>query len=325
MPVPNTEKKPYLFDSDGSGDTLDTWATAPSLPNALAYSQAVVTKSRVYLLGGIYDGDFTSDVYTAPVSLDGTLGTWTTGPSLPNALSDAQVIVTKSRVYLLGGYNDSGVTKAVLTAPINLDGTLGTWTTASPLPKPLAYSQTIVTKSRVYLLGGRNANGKVTNAVLTTPINPDGTLGTWTTAPSLPNNLQSSQAVVTKNRVYLLGGYNHTGITNAILTAPINLDGTLGTWTTVSPLPNTLCDSQVIVTKNRVYLLGGTDDGGPTNAVLTSPINLDGTLGTWTTAPSLPNALYSSQVIVTKSRVYLLGGHNDGGFTSDVYTAPTKE
>ena len=45
-----------------------------------------------------------STVYTAPINADGTLGTWTTGTSLPSVLCSSQAIVTKNRVYLLGGY-----------------------------------------------------------------------------------------------------------------------------------------------------------------------------------------------------------------------------
>ena len=82
----------------------------------LGGSQAIVTKNRVYLLGGI-DGDaFITNIYTAPINEDGTLGAWTTGTSLPGILAFSQAIVTKNRVYLLGGY--SAVSFAIVyTAP----------------------------------------------------------------------------------------------------------------------------------------------------------------------------------------------------------------
>ena len=67
-----------------------------------------------------------------------------------------------------------------------------------------------------------------------------------------------------------------------------------------------------------MYLLGGHTGGAAVSTVYTAPINEDGTLGTWTTATSLPVALHASQAIVTNSRVYLLGGDA----VSTVYTAP---
>ena len=237
--------------------TLGTWVTGVSLPVAVAYAQVVVTKNRVYLLGG-YTTSPVSTVYTAPINEDGTLGTWTTGTPLPGPLGYSQAIVTKNRVYMLGGWDDSGPLPTVYTAPINEDGTLGTWTTSPSLPVALSDSQTIVTKNRVYLLGGIISNYEVVSTVYTAPINEDGTLGTWTTGPSLLGSLGVSQAIVTKNRVYMLGGWDGGDTASTtVYTAPINIDGTLGTWGEGTSLPEPLDRSQAIVTENRVYLLGG--------------------------------------------------------------------
>jgi N-acetylneuraminic acid mutarotase len=203
---------------------------------------------------------------------------------------------------------------------INSDGTLGTWTTTTSLPTPLINSQAIVTKSRVYLLGGHTSSN-TTSAVFTARINLDGTLGTWTVANSLPGALDSSQAIVTTSRVYLLGGYNGSAYTPVVYTAPINSDGTLGAWTTGTSLPGNLCYTQPVMTKSRVFLLGGNVGNGYVSTVYTAPINSDGTLGAWSTGTSLPGALGTSQAIVTKSRVYLLGGYSSGA-TTTVYTAP---
>ena len=190
------------------------WTTGTSLPGSLSHSQAIVTSSRVYLLGG-YDGSSsTSTVYTAPINADGTIGAWTTGTSLPGAQKCAQAIVTSSRVYLLGGEDNSAIT-TVYTAPINTDGTIGAWVTDTNLPGALAYSQAIVTSSRVYLLGGYSST-----TVYTAPINADGTIGAWTTGTSIPGNFGVSQAVVTNSYVFLLGGNNTTTAVSTVYTAP---------------------------------------------------------------------------------------------------------
>ena len=311
-------RQQYSFNTQQSTN-ITGWTTGTSLPGALGNSQAIVTSSRVYLLGGFNDSGYVSTVYTAPINSDGTLGTWTTtGTSLPGALGNSQAIVTKNRVYLLGGVS-SGYVSTVYTSSINTDGTLGGWSTGVSLPGALSDSQAIVTSSRVYLLGGHN--GSSVSTVYTVPINSDGTLGTWATGTSLPGALAYSQAIVTSSRVYLLGGHNGSSYVSTVYTAPINSDGTLGTWTTGTSLPGVLSSSQAIVTKNRVYLLGGRDGSSWVSTVYTAPINSDGTLGTWTTGTSLPGGLGLSQAIITSSRTYLLGGYS-GSFVSTVYTAP---
>ena len=301
--------------------TLGAWTTGTSLPASVSDSQAIVTNTHVYLLGGYNSGAYSSTVYTAPINTDGTLGAWTTGTSLPVTVACSQAIVTKTQAYLLGGHTDGAYSSTVYTAPINPDGTLGTWTTSASLPGSLAYSQAIVTKNRVHLLGGY-VNGANSSVVLNAPINPDGTLGAWTTGASLPSAVYHSQAIVTKNRVYLLGGLVRAAYSSTVYTAPINTDGTLGAWTTTTSLPETVANSQAIVTKTQVYLLGGYINGRWSSSVYTAPINPDGTLGAWTTTTSLPATVTDSQAIVTKNRVHLLGGHTGSAYTSTVYTAP---
>ena len=294
-------RQQYAFNTQQSAD-ITGWTTGTSLPATVNGSQAIVTKNRVYLLGGIVNGSVSSAVHTAPILSDGTLGSWTTGTPLPATVGTSQAIVTKNRVYLLG----TDVNGTVYTAPINADGTLGAWTTGTSLPGAVYQSQAIVTKNRIYSVGGTSS------AVHTAPINADGTLGTWTTGAPLPGVVAASQAIVTKNRVYLLGGPN----SSTVYTTPILSDGTLGTWTTGTSLPTKVHFSQAIVTRNRVYLLGG--DGSST--VYTAPINADGTLGTWATGTPLPAVVSRSHAIVTKNRVHLLGGANAYP-SSVVYTA----
>ena len=294
-------RQQYSFNTANS--TIGAWATDTPLLAGMYYSQAIVTNNRVYLLGGMVVSGLFSTVYTATINPDGTLGTWVTGAPLPFTIYASQAIVTNNRVYLLGGYINGTRSSSVYTAPINADGTLGTWVIDAPLPGTISFSQAIVTNSRVYLLGGR-VNNAISSTVYTAPINPDGTLGAWVTDTPLPNIIQNTQAIVTNNRVYLLGRDDGYIISSTVYTAPINPDGTLGVWVTDTPLPYTIAKSQAIVTNNRVYLIGGVVNDIFSSTVYTAPINPDGTLGAWVTDTPLPVTLYNLQVIVTNSRIY---------------------
>jgi hypothetical protein len=57
------------------------------------------------------------NVYYATINPDGTLGPWLTGTSLPDTLGKSQVIVTSSKIYLLGGINETaGYTPVIYSA-----------------------------------------------------------------------------------------------------------------------------------------------------------------------------------------------------------------
>ena len=57
--------------------------------------------------------------YFFNVQNNGTLGTWSTGTSLPGALGYSQAIVTNGYVYLLGGNNGSSIVSTVYYISFN--------------------------------------------------------------------------------------------------------------------------------------------------------------------------------------------------------------
>ena len=186
---------------------------------------------------------------------------------------------------------------------------------ASSLPTPVKSAQAFVTKNRVYVLGGTSSS-----VVYSSTIKFDGTLEGWSTDNPLPVTVSNSHVVVTGNRVYLLGGLISGVASSAVYTAGIQDDGTLGTWSSATALPVTVRDSQVWVTKDKVYLLGGLVNNTASGAVYVSTINSDGTLGTWTTGTSIPSASSGRQSIVTKNKLHLLGGVSGSTYYTTVNT-----
>ncbi|EKD89540.1 MAG: hypothetical protein ACD_33C00045G0007 [uncultured bacterium] len=289
------------------------WNYSGTLPIALNDSQAIVTKNRVYLLGGHNGISYISTVYTCPINEDGTLGTWTIDVPLPAILGESQAILVKNRVYLLGGNNGIYVS-TVYTAPINADGTLGTWTTSTPLPILLGDTQAIVVKNKVYILGGHNLTGTL-NTVYSANINLDGSLSAWTIGTPLPITLGYSQAAVIKSYIYLFAGLINGTKNSNIYRAIINADGTLGTWVLLGNLPDKTQGHEIYVTESNVYLLAlnNTNGNNSTNTTFSAVINYNGTLGAWVTSSvalnnNLITPLSKSLLITTASRIYLLGG-----------------
>lgn len=315
----NSGGKPWVMQYDFNTTqttNISSWSTYTALPTPIRLSHAIVTKNYVFLLGGEVNGAISSQMYRAPINADGTLGTWGANGTLPITVREGQVVIVKDRIYLLGGWT-SGALSSIQTAVINTDGTLGTWTTStSSLPVAVYAPQAIVTNGRIHVMGGF-VGGSEGTGVYTAVVNADGTLGTWTAGTSLSSPLGQSQAVVTNSRVYIFGGQSSA----TVITAPINADGTLGTWTTGTPYPGQLYRSQAVVTNSRVYLIGGVATAGSSATVYTAPVNTDGTLGTWTTGTSLPSTVIESHAVVTNSRIFLLGGNVNNASSATVHVA----
>jgi microcystin-dependent protein len=327
---------------------LSPFVSAGTLPDYLEYGQAVITKNKLFLIGCSNNTGSTTTVHVANINTDGTLGTWSTSAPLPSSSYSSQLAVTKNRIYVMGG---SGST-AVYTAQINADGTLGTWNTGPSLPEPRYGGQAIIVNNRLHIIGGYNGLNTATNVYLSASLNADGTINSWNTVTALGpgGNPQGTdgytQVIATNNRIYTFStDYNiaNTPTYMTMFTAPINSDGTLGTWTSV---PNTtiqgLYGINAISTRNKVYLIGGkrTVDQGYydtdlnewvpyivtyyNDSVYVANINSDGTLGTWSQVNNMfPNsnlATAFSQIAITSSKVYLLGGEATETNTNAIYS-----
>lgn len=258
---------------------------------------------------------------------NGVISGWVTGVTgatpLPIAIASGAVFVTKNRVFIAGGWH-SGVggtaSDIIYSAPINADGTIGSWANVGTLPRILSYGFAVIIKDRVHIVGSWE-----TVQTYNAPINADGTLGAWVSGPSLLNNTTYSTSVaVTSTKIYLIGGWDiNYNVLNITQSANINPDGTIGDFTLSTSLPGPMTVNQVVITKNRIYTLGGHNGSAYHAVVYTAPIDDNGIIGTWTTGTALPGALGYSQVVTVKNRVYLLGGIDTGGNpVTTVYTAP---
>lgn len=254
------------INADGS---LGAWANAGSLPAAPRDGRAVVANNnRVYLFVPLNGNTLSTLVYSAPINADGTLGAWVACTSTPVTLYDAQILVVGNYIYQLGGYN-GGTSAAVYYTTINADGSLNAWTQGANLALSVYNSHLVVTSNRVYLVGGFNTTaGDAVTSIQTAVINTNGTLGAWTTASSvLPAAIQSGSVFVTKKTVYIMGGYTAgSTATSSVYYAPINADGTLGTWTTGTSLPVTSSYPALFATSTYLYLLGGYVNGSVSTA-----------------------------------------------------------
>jgi N-acetylneuraminic acid mutarotase len=254
-----------------------------------------------------------------------TIGTWTTESNvLPQELAVATSVVYNGYVYVMGGVDSGGLVSTVYSAPLNSDGSVGAWTTeANALPQPLANSNSVVYNGYIYVIGGYD--GSFVDTVYSAPLNPDGSVGAWTTeANALPKTLSNPATVVYNGYVYVMGGFDGINRQSTVYSAPLNPDGSVGVWTTeVNALPQVRSDLNLVVYNGYVYVMGGFDGTNVQSAVYSAPLNPDGSVGAWTTeANALPQGLASATSVVYNGYVYVMGGGDNVGFLSTVYSAP---
>ena len=304
-----------------SNGTLGAWTATTSLPTATYAATSVIYNGYVYEIGGLnISSSAITTVDYAPINANGTLGAWTATTSLPSATYTATSIAYNGYVYELGGQT-TAVTATVDYAPINSNGTLGAWTATTSLPSATWGATSVVYNNYLYEIGGSSSIATVDYA----PINSNGTIGAWTATTSLPTGTEVATSVAINGYVYEIGGAITSGsaYTATVDYAPINANGTLGSWTATTSLPSATDWATSVVYNSYLYEIGGAISGSPTATVDVAQINNGGpgTTSAWAATTSLPAATNYATSVAYNGYLYEIGG-NTGSVIATVDYAP---
>ena len=284
-------------------------------------TQVVATKNRVYVLGSyIYANSQTNQIWTAVIDENGEIGPFVQAGVMPYACYWAYAVIIKDILYVFGGAinGTDGVYSVVQRAPVNPDGTLGAWSIHPiNLPVNMFCHKLLVTTDKLYVISAQETWYCV--------ISETGEIGNWIQGTSLDSYAFRNDVFITKNRIYSVGGYNPYGTTMAIIqTAPIDNNGIIGQWVSdATGMGNAIHGTTTVTTRDRVFTIGGSYGFySPVNTVRTAPINADGTLGSWSSLPSLPAARSYISAVITSSKLYLFGMFDGYYGSTTVWSCP---
>ena len=152
----------------------------------------------------------------------GIASAWVTDTQrLPIALSELSAVIYQDIIFVIGGFDASGVPQtSIYTATATFGGPLAAaWQPADNLPSPRASGTAVVSTTAtggfLYVLGGATTTDgftiEYTSTILYRALNSNGTLtGAWQTATMPPIGLTGKlvylRAVVHGGFLYVLGG-----------------------------------------------------------------------------------------------------------------------
>jgi len=266
-------------------------------------------------------------------------------------------------------------------AKINSDGTVGAWhythnstddgtTYVSGLTQMRYQLSAVAYKGYLYAIGGRSAFGATDcntssfncSGILFAPINSNGTIGAWHYTHNSTDDSTSFVAgfitarsghtsVAYNGYLYIVGGGASGGgndcsglACNGTQFAPINSNGTIGTWnytyngnscsTWASPCNSGITNARNIhssvIVNNYIYVIGGEGSSSANDCTATSfycngvqytQMNSDGTIGTWNYTHNLTNdgttfqagfrtARGNMPAVFYKGYIYITGGYD---------------
>jgi hypothetical protein len=207
------------------------------------------------------------------VAADGSLFDWS---RFPPTLTDAQSFGTFDsfepyRLALVGGLTGPMFTDQVRVAAIDNGSTSTEWAVGPHLPAPRARHASLKFANRIYLFGGENLDGPVTDVIRTTR-DADGAIDGWESVGTIDTPPLGEGALSYARSVWLLGGIEGGSFdgqaTARVRRAAFGTGGEVPAFEDVDPLPVPLASSAFATNGRAVYLIGG-QSGADLEAVTT--------------------------------------------------------
>ena len=295
----------------GGWSTTSIVAVVPSGNGTTNFTVPGTVTVTVKTSGGTSNGVTLNLVQTSAFSPNSLV--WGVPTPLPQALTGLRAVAVQSSntsafVVVAGGFNGTANVTTVYTNTLAQDGTLGTtWAIANnPLPTTLAHFGMVEANAQnslvqanahfIYVIAGQVSSSDTpggTNAVYVASVDPtNGAVGTWKTLTStLPDSLVGPAATIYNGYIYVAGGLNPQQVpVTDVFSAPINSDGTLGSWTkSTNALPLAIAFATTFGFGGNLYVLNG-DPNGSSDPNQSATVGLpdvrfasanNGAVGTW--------------------------------------------
>ncbi len=318
-----------------TGGTTGSWSTTNSFTAALGSSPNAgrsnmgftLYNGYMYIVGNYNGAAQSSSAYTS-LNSNGTANSWVSTTSLPGVRMGHKIVAYNGYMYVLGGHNGAGTWyNDVLYAPINSDGSLGSWSSTTSFSGVRSAHGAVAVNGYMYIAGGEyrvSGTGYRQSDIQYAPIHADGSLGSWTATTSLPTGRGNMGVVAYNDSIYMIGGNGTSGaVYNQTLRANINADGSLGSLVTEANLPanRSPTNNSSFAYNGYLYMAGGLTGSGVMNDVLYAPIYADKSIGAWTSTTSFtaPARTWHGAAAYN-GYMYIVGGDNaaDSAFYSDV-------
>ena len=340
-----------------TGARIPSWTSSLAL-NAGRWGQGtVVAGGYIYVIGGNSGSANVSTVYWAKLNAstfaiespnpgNGACTNWCTNSAynLPAARSALSVVAYNGYLYAIGGKDASCVgTNAVCSttyyAKLGANGEPISWTSTSALFAARSYAGAVAYNNRIYIAGGQtNTSLNGDQGVEFANVNPDGTLGAWSTSgmTSIPTAGRWAHSLLQYNGyIYLIGGSSTTTVQSSVQYIKINADGTLASsWVTTTAFTTARASyggNFATIWGGYLYITGGCSAMTTTNCstILSSStiqlasINADGSITDWTAVTGVTQTRTGFGLVAWRNALYVVGGCGAATTTSNCASALT--
>lgn len=311
-----------------SDQSLSGWTTIGNLPTGMGRIGTLIIGDYLYVFGGSLSNGDSASVYKALINQDGTLGSWMLEANSMNyARADSGVTYFNGFIYVIGGCANGNRLNKVEYAPVNSDGSIGTWTLASDMAYARWKTSAVAANGYLYAIGG--LGNAYVSYIERAQIMNDGSIGSWSIVGNPFDNPDAMIALEKDGYIYVIGGSTGGGNGTAIVQkALINSDGTLGSWIYTDNMNTGRKWHGAYATESAIYACGGyiqAIGAFHTSCEYLVEESVQTTENvTWTITSALNQGRQAFSAVAAKGYVYAFGGYSNSGFMSSIERSPVQ-
>jgi N-acetylneuraminic acid mutarotase len=233
---------------------------------------------------------------------------WQKGKAMPTARLGAAAAAIGKDIYVIGGYNKSGL----VTANEIYNTATGNWKTGAPMPTGRFYFGAAAFKGKVYAIGGEIGSPCCVETNVLEVYDP--VHNAWATMAPMPTSRNSVAVVADGKYVYAIGGYNGQRLANVE-----RYDPAKNIWSVLSPMLVPKSNTNAGVIGSTIVAASGVGSSAEvTDTEVYSPAK-----NRWRALQPEPDARAASCTGVIDGLLYVAGGSdasNKDLRTVDVYS-----
>lgn len=297
-----------------AGVSAAQWFSTADLPYARWSTASCAHNGYVYTIGGEQSGIAHNNVWYSEILADGSLAKpWLSTTNLPGARMYHGCFIYSNYLFVFGGYGSGSYRTNVWSAEIQTDGSLASWTSTTDLPSPRSGFNMAVCNGYLYVIGGYTGSGDLTEVIFA-QINDNGTIGTWESTTNIPAVRRACRCFAHNDYLYVTGGHSSTlTYYSTVWMTQSQPDGTIGSWTSTTPLPAVSALHGCCVEDGNVYITGGQNISTFYTTAWVTGVQTSGPLDPWTPFPDIPETRSGHGYCSYNGYLYMIGGTNWSG------------
>ncbi len=234
---------------------------------------------------------------------------WSSGAALPDARQGLAAVSYEDSIYVVGGTTVQGVTGRVdQYSPLQ-----NTWHELAAKPIPVTDISAAILGEKIYIPGGKMANGKPTDVVEVY----DPRRNTWERTSSLPVPISGYAMAPFEGKIYLFGGWDGKDYLSSVY----EYDPEQDKWQLRTPMSSARAFAGAAVMDNKIFVIGGFNGSIAlsSNEAYYPQRDQDNEIP-WETRARLPEGRYRMGVAGLADSIYVVGGSSAVDYPNEEYS-----